>query len=130
VVRRARLVATEWSKRKVSNKDGLLRAITDSVTVGHKSISIEVDRKRLITELLLGHVSQPALSDGEAEHGTITLTARFLPSGRGAKPHIYVPGLATEQTQVSSLAKAVARARDWYESIISGDVSTLLKRHG
>jgi hypothetical protein len=95
------------------------------VIVGETAIWIEVDRAKLI-ETLLGH--EPEFIDSASIHGldAVKLKADFQAYRRGNVLYIAGPkDSSCEGTQTPSLVKAVARARGWYERVISGEVGTM-----
>ena len=60
------------------------------------------------------------------EPNTIKLTADFQPVPRGGELRLVAPkSSSSEGTPIPSLVKAVARAREWYERIVSGEVGTV-----
>jgi len=71
------------------------------------------------------HRSKQAAGDVQKPH-TIKLTADFQPLRRGGELRLVAPtNSSPEETPVPSLVKAIARARDWYERIVSGEVGTV-----
>jgi hypothetical protein len=92
--------------------------------VGQTTVWIEVDRQKLVGTLL-GHKPEFNAADGQ-KLNTIKLTADFQPLRRGGELHLVAPkSSSSEGTPIPSLVKAVARARDWYERIVSGEVGTV-----
>ena len=93
--------------------------------MGKTTVWIEVDITKLV-ETLLGHkLDFGAAGDG---HGpaVIKLNADFEPVHQGSELRLVAPdGPGSEGTPVPSLVKAVARARDWYEQIVAGEVGTI-----
>ena len=95
------------------------------VVVGQTTVWIEVDRQKL-AETLLGHKPEFNAAVDVQKPNTIKLTADFQPLRRGGELRLVAPSSSsTEGTPIPSLVKAVARARDWYERIVSGEVGTV-----
>jgi hypothetical protein len=95
------------------------------VVVGQTTIWIDVDRKNL-AETLLGHKPEFNAAADVQKPDTIKLTADFQPLRRGGELRLVAPkSSSSEGTPIPSLVKAVARARDWYERIVSGEVATV-----
>jgi hypothetical protein len=93
--------------------------------VGQTTVWIEVDRTKLV-ETLLGHKLEfGAAVDGQG-HAIIKLNAHFQPVHQGSELRLVAPdGSGSERTLVPSLVKAIARARDWYERIVTGEIGTI-----
>jgi site-specific DNA recombinase len=95
------------------------------VVVGQTTVWIEVDSKKLV-ETLLGHKLECNAAANVQKPYNIKLTANFQPLRRGGELRLVAPKNSSfEGTPIPSLVKAVARARDWYERIISGEVRTV-----
>jgi hypothetical protein len=59
---------------------------------------------------------------------TVKLTINFQPLRRGGELRLVAAtGGPTEETPIPSLVKATARARDWYERIVFGEVATVVQ---
>jgi len=117
VVTQSKLLASQWSKGESQTRDKFLKDVLESVFVGHKTVTIHVNKPRLIRSLL-GHAPV-----GATGRGTITLAGKFQLSAPG-KPRIYVPeSLGAEREPVPSLVKAIARAHAWCERLHSGGMS-------
>jgi DNA invertase Pin-like site-specific DNA recombinase len=124
VVERARDLASQWSKLDASKQHKFIRSVLKAVVVGQKNVWIEVDRMKLIT-VLLGH-SPTGFAQTDKSENTIKLTVRFRPHRRGVELRIHYPdGGSTNRPPAPALAKAIARARGWYEKLISGEVATV-----
>jgi site-specific DNA recombinase len=120
---RALELAKRWPQLETAKQHEFFRAVVRQVIVGQTTIWIEVDGLQL-AETLLGHA--PACSTVAGEHGLspIKLTADLHTLRRGGKVRLAGP-TCFEGSPVPSLVKAIARARDWYERIVSGEVSTI-----
>ena len=83
--------------------------------------------KPKLVESLLGHTPEFNAAADAQKPNTIKLTADFQPLRRGGELRLIAPksSSSSEGTPIPSLVKAVARARDWYERIISGEVGTV-----
>ena len=120
---RALDLAKRWPKLEIAKQHEFFRNVVRRVIVGQTAVWIEVDSLQL-AETFLGHV--PTCSTVAGEHGLspIKLTADLHTVRRGGKVRLAGP-TCFEGTPVPSLVKAIARARDWYERIVSGEVSTV-----
>ena len=120
---RALDLAKCWPQLETAKQHEFFRNVVRRVVVGQTAVWIEVDSLQL-AETLLGH--PPACGTVAGEHGLspIKLTADLHTVRRGGKVHLAGP-TCFEGSPVPSLVKAIARARDWYERIVSGDVSTI-----
>ena len=93
------------------------------VVVGQTTVWIDVERFQLV-ETLLGRPPACGTVTAEGERGPIQLSVALQPLRRGGKIRMAGPN-CSEGTPILSLVKAMARARDWYERIVSGEVSTV-----
>jgi hypothetical protein len=60
------------------------------------------------------------------QHGTIVLNTKFQMSNRGTQARLLPPLHSNDDHKpVPSLVKAVARARDWYERIVFGEITSV-----
>jgi len=61
----------------------------------------------------------------DSESDVITLSAKLQILSRPGKALVFLPeGADSERTPIESLIRAVARAHNWYEQVISGRVNT------
>ena len=122
---RALDVAKQWPQLQISKQHEFVRSVVKRVVVGQTTVWIDVDRQKLL-ETLLGHKPEfNAAADAEKPN-TIKLTADFQPLRRGGELRLVAPKSSSpEGTPFPSLVKAIARARDWYERIVSGEVGTV-----
>ena len=122
---RALDIAKHWPQLQISKQHEFVRSVVKRVVVGQTTVWIEVDRKKLV-ETLLGHKPEFNAAADVQKPNTIKLTADFQPLRRGGELRLVAPkSSSSEGTPIPSLVKAVARARDWYERIVSGEVGTV-----
>ena len=122
---RALTLAKRWPQLEIAKQHEFVRNVLRRVVVGQNTVWIEVDSTKL-TATLLGHKPESIAVVGEHRSNTIKLTADFQPLRRGSELHLVGPkGSCSEGTAVPSLVKAIARARDWYERIVAGEVGTV-----
>lgn len=118
-------LATGWPKLEMSKRHEFMSNILKRVVLGNTSVSIEIDRTELLATLL--SENPEALGSLRANRFDIlALTSDFRAVRRGSELRLVTPQDSSgfEGTPVPSLAKAIARGRDWYERIIAGDVNT------
>ena len=103
-----------------------LNNILKRVVLGSTSVTIEIDKTKLLATLLAENPEALA-SLRTHKSDILALTSAFGALRRGSKLRLVTPqnGSGFEQTPVTSLANAIARARDWYERIVAGDVNTV-----
>ncbi len=122
----AKDLATGWPMLEMSKQHELLINILKRVVLGSTSVTIEIDKTKLLATLL---AENPEASASLRTHkaDTMTLTSAFGALRRGSKLCLVTPqnGLGFDRTPVTSLANAIARARDWYERIVARDVNTV-----
>jgi hypothetical protein len=122
---RAHNLARQWSKTGLSQQRAFLKDVLKGVVVGQKNIWIEVDRATLITNLL-GGSREGLAAITKREPDTIQLTVGLQSFRRGAELRIHAPSTdLPDRTPVPSLVKALARARGWYERLITGKAGTV-----
>ena len=122
---RALDVSKRWPQVQISKQHEFVRSVVKRVVVGQTTVWIEVDRQKLV-ETLLGHKPEFNAAADVQKPNTIKLTADFQPLRRGGELRLVAPkSSSSEGTPIPSLVKAVARARDWYERIVSGEVGTV-----
>jgi hypothetical protein len=96
------------------------------VTVGQKAVWIEIDRIRLIAALLgqRPDALRPRWAPGSS---ILSLTREFQVHQRKSQTLTIPPHVRpnTHVDRVSSLVKAIARARDWYERIVAGEIDSI-----
>jgi len=123
-VQRARDLAKRWPRLNSSEQHEFARNALRRVVVGQSTIRIEVDELRFV-ESLLGHKLK-SVTVGEHRLDIIELTADFQPLRRGGELRLVESnGTRCEGTPIRSLVKAVARARAWYEQIVTGKAGTV-----
>ena len=123
---RAKDLAKEWPTLEISKQHEFVGDILKRVTVGEKAVSIEIDRAKLLVTLA-GNDYTPHPHSRRSAHANLKLTASFQVLRRGGELRVILTnGESTFQgKRVPSLVKAVARARDWYERIVAGEVTTI-----
>jgi len=123
---RAEEMAGSWTKLETSKQYEFVRNILRRITVGQTTVWIEIDRIRLLAALLRERPEavRPECAD---KVGVIRLTGDFRVLRRGGQVRMTLPpnGSESHATRVPSLVKAVARARDWYEQILAGEVASI-----
>lgn len=116
-------LAKRWPKLETKKQREFFRKVVRRVVVGQTTVWIDVERLQLV-ETLLGRPPACGTVTAEGERGPIQLSAELKPLRRGGKIRLAGPN-CSEGTPILSLVKAIARARDWYERIVSGEVSTV-----
>jgi site-specific DNA recombinase len=122
---RARDLAERWPQLDGSKQSAFVRAVSQRVVIGQATVWIEIDGTKL-ADVLLGH--KPETNAAVAKPGpfTIKLSTDFQPLRQGNELRLVAArGSRSEGTPIPSLVKAVARARDWYERIVAGEVGTV-----
>jgi site-specific DNA recombinase len=122
---RAKDLAGKWPKLEISKQHEFVRNILRRVTVGQTTVWIEIVKSKLLATLL-GKKSETLPPSRAAKPDVLKLTGEFQVLRRGSELRLVTRERScSEGTPVPSLVKAVARARDWYERIISGEVNTI-----
>jgi len=123
---RAEDLARQWPKLETSKQREFVRNILGRVTVGQTAVWIEIDRTMLLATLL-GQKPEALRPWCAHKLGILRLTGDFQVLRRGGELRVISPhgDSSFQGKRVPSLVKAVARARDWYERIVAGEVTTI-----
>jgi site-specific DNA recombinase len=122
---RAKDLAGKWPKLEISKQHEFARNILRRVTVGQTTVWTEIDKSKLLATLLgkKSETQPPARADNL---DVLKLAGTFQVLRRGSELRLVTPERSCSGgTPVPSLVKAVARARDWYERIVSGEMNTI-----
>lgn len=123
---RAEDLASKWSKLETSRQHEFIRNILRRVTVGPRTVWIEIDETKLLATLL-GQGSEALRPWCARNLGILKMTGAFQILRRGSQIRVIAPrdNSCSDGTPVPSLVKAIARARDWYERIVAGEATTV-----
>ena len=122
-VQRAKDLAAQWPKLGISKQQEFIRTVVRTVILGQKNLWIELDRLKVMATLL-GHSPDELSASDNRKAVLIKLTVDFQSVRRGVELQIYAPNSQADQRRpIPSLINAVARARTWYEQLVSGEVS-------
>jgi hypothetical protein len=123
---RAKDLAKQWSKLEISMQHEFIRNILRRVSVGQTTAWIEIDKNKL-RATLLGQNSEALPSSYAHKPDILKLTSDFQVLRRRGELRVIAPngGSCFAETRVPSLVKAVARARDWYQRIVAGEINTI-----
>jgi site-specific DNA recombinase len=124
---RAKDLAKKWLLLEVSKQHEFIRTILKRVTIGQTTLWIEIDKSKLVATLLEENVE--AISPSFTGKSTILkLTSAFQALRQRGELRVIAPlkgGACFEGSRVPSLVKAIARAHNWYEQIVTGEISTV-----
>jgi len=122
----AKDLATGWPKLELFKRHELLNIILKRVVLGNTSLTVEVDKTKLLATLLAENPEALA-SLRTHKSDVLARTSAFGALRRGSQLRLVTPqnGSGFDRTPVTSLANAIARARDWYKGIVDGDVNTV-----
>jgi hypothetical protein len=122
-LQRAKDLGAEWPKLGTSKQLEFIRAVVKTVILGRNNLWIEVDQSKILATLV-GHDPGERRAENDREGVVITLKVEFQPIRRGVELRIDAPnGQSTQAGPIPSLVKEIARARAWYEQLVSGEVS-------
>ena len=124
---RAKDLAKKWLLLEVSKQHEFIRTILKRVTIGETTLWTEIDKNKLVATLLDENVE--AISSSFTGKSTILkLTSAFQALRQRGELRVIAPlkeGACFEGSRVPSLVKAIARAHNWYEQIVTGEISTV-----
>jgi site-specific DNA recombinase len=122
---RAKDLAEKWPKLEISKQHEFVRNILRRATIGQTTVWTEIDRSKLVATLL-GTKSETLPPSRTDKLDVLKLTGDFQVLRRGSELRLVAPkSPGSEGTPAPSLVKAIARAHDWYERIVSGEVNTI-----
>jgi len=122
---RAKDLVKRWSAFEIVARQEFVKKVLKRVVVGQTALWIEVDRAKLI-ETLLGRKPESGTADRKNRPDTIKMTTDFQPHRRRGELYLVTPkNSRSDRTPIPGLVKAVARARDWYEQIVTGEVGSV-----
>jgi DNA invertase Pin-like site-specific DNA recombinase len=123
IMKLARLSASEWPRMPRSEKADLIRTMLQRVVVHENAIELLLNDESTINAL---QGEQSALGIGSRHMQTFSLRAPFRHVAQGKALKLVI-GNGPNQSAASreAIAKAIARARFWYELIVQGRVSGL-----
>ena len=122
----AKILAVEWPGLEISKQHVFVRKIVRRVVVGQSTVSIEIDQAQLFGSLL-GENSEALAHMRAHNSGILRIVGAFQVLRRGAELRLTSSdnGSCFEGARVLSIVKAIARARDWYERIVAGEIRTI-----
>jgi hypothetical protein len=123
---RAQGLAREWPKLEISKQHEFTRNILKWVVLGQSTVRIEIDKTKLL-RTLLAEDPEGLASLRTHKSDILKLTSNFQVLRRGNELRLSTAqnGSCFEAAPVSSFVKAIARARNWYERIVAGEVNTI-----
>jgi DNA invertase Pin-like site-specific DNA recombinase len=120
----AERLARNWKSAEASNYGEFVRALVKKVTLGQSNVWILVSTRALIEKLLDKNLQSDIQIPSIVKD--VTLSAEFRTLRRGVVLQLISP--RTEQMEkqpLPSFLRMVARARVWYERIVSGEVQSI-----
>jgi site-specific DNA recombinase len=126
VAERAGDLAKKWPELEIFKQHEFVRNILRRVTVGQTTIVLEIDKTKFVASLL-GHNTEIRPSIIRPKLATLNLTRAFQAlRARGEVRMIAPQGDAGfERAPVMSLVKVAARAHEWYQQIVAGEIATI-----
>jgi site-specific DNA recombinase len=123
---RAAGLARKWPELESCKQHEFARTILKRVTVGQEIIEIEIDKTKFLAAVL-GHNTEIRSSTPTSKLATLRLTRAFQAlRARGEVRIIATQGDAGfESAPVMSLVKVAARAHDWYQQIVAGEIAAI-----
>ena len=121
---RARELEKVWLALPTEKQYELVRTSVERVIVGVDTVWIEIDRGNLLRALL----RDSDYSANSAERlGILRIAGKFNSVRRGTELRVVCPNKdnASQRESIRSLVNVVARARYWYDQIVSGNVASI-----
>ena len=119
-------LAKKWPGMEISKQHDLAKNIIKRVVVGKAAVWIEIDQTKLLAALLSENSESLSPLSGR-KHEILKLSGDFQALRRSGQVSVIGPQniSPSEGAPVPSLVKAIARARDWYDRIVSGQITTM-----
>lgn len=131
ILKNARQRASGWPSLTQAEKADLIRALLHRVVVHESSIELQLDIDSIVRLLLEKPISE-GVHNGHAQTICLDVPFRHIPQGKALKLVIGNGGSDSSASK-EAIARAIARARSWYELIIAGKatgLSDLARQHG
>jgi hypothetical protein len=131
LLKRAKALASEWSRTAGLERATMLRSIIDRVIVMDGEIELRL-RVGALHQLLSGKPIENSLSTEKIQTLPLKLAFRHIPQGKSLKLVIENELPVSSQSR-EAIQKAIALARSWYDLIIQGGASSLpeiARQHG
>jgi len=121
-IKHAAEVAAKWSSVQKNQVKMLVPRLVKRIIVDNGSIELQLSREAIWEAATGTAVSSAKLADSLSEMIKLNVRAKFRRCG--GELRLLLPSEAAQDTPATpSLARAVARARDWVEGIIRGEFS-------
>jgi hypothetical protein len=120
--------ARAWKDTSISGKEGFLQVILKKVVVQQDSLQISLDPIALVNAV------QEKWSEGAPAHASargnqspqvLMVICPFRPARHGQELRLVIGGRPCATSSTAALVKAIARARNWYEEIVSGKIGSI-----
>jgi hypothetical protein len=122
----ARAMARDWPTLDVSKQNEFIRNTLKRVVLGQTTLTIELNKAELVAALLSENAEAlTSLNRDKSEILKLTSDFQFFRRGRELRLASAHAGSCFEAAPTMSLAKAVARARGWYERILAGELNSI-----
>jgi site-specific DNA recombinase len=137
VLKHARRKAVDWQTHSLKDHECFLKALIQRVVIHHESIETKVN-----VSALLQLLQEQPINALQSKGGTsvsrapqiFTLSSPFEQSHYGNELRLIFGNDQSDPTRsTTAILRAIARARLWYDEIVSGEVTgapDLARRHG
>jgi site-specific DNA recombinase len=123
---RAKQFAREWPSLGTSKQHEFVGNVLRRVTIGQTEVWIEIEKTKLLATLI-GQKSEPHPAPRRDQVNILKIAGEFQILRRGGELRVVAPhfDFDVQRQCVPSLVRVVARARDWRERIVAGEVTTI-----
>jgi site-specific DNA recombinase len=131
ILKNARQRALDWPGLAQPEKADLIRALLHRAIVHECSIELQLDVDSIV-RLLLEKPIPEGVRNQHAQTLCLDVSFRHIPQGKALKLIIGDGGTDSSASK-EAIAKAIARARSWYELIVAGKATglpDLARQHG
>jgi hypothetical protein len=124
IARRLAGLARDWPRLQRSKIDDCVRGVVSRVTLGQSKFWVEIQKENLVSYL---RGSGPVQQKMEFRGGpTLALETDFRTARHGAEIRMHTPHADPRSSSpLPSVVKAIARSRNWYERVVSGEFGTI-----
>jgi site-specific DNA recombinase len=118
-------LAKGWPQLERTTLNQFIRSVVSRVTIGQSKVWVEISKAKLFDYLHHGPMRRD-IAVAFCAKPTLQLVGDFEIARRGGEIHIVVPNDDSGcVSPVPSIVKAIARSRDWYDRIVSGEFATM-----
>ncbi|MFZ0662531.1 MAG: recombinase family protein, partial [Acidobacteriaceae bacterium] len=130
ILKNAQQRASDWPRMSPGEKAALIQTLLHHVVVHESSIELRLNLDSIVR--LLQDMPIPEVSSQDGQTLCLDIPFHHIPQGKALKL-VLENGRNESPASTEAIAKAIARARSWYELIVAGKATglpDLARQHG